>query len=70
MRRLAAAVVLVLALAGCGVDNVGQPTDRDGADRSVKGSVQVIVVDGVEREYVCFRYTTANRGGLWCERTH
>lgn len=59
------AITLAVLFAACG--SSAQPSKAT-ANNAVRGSVQHIVVAGQERTYVCFAYTTSDRGGLWCER--
>lgn len=50
-----------------GVTAITTTTSSPKSNGAIHGSVQTITVDGQKREYVCFTYTTVNRGGLWCQ---
>lgn len=62
----ASVIVAAMLFAGCGSSD--QQPSKATPNGAVRGSVQHITVLGHERTYVCFAYTTSDRGGLWCER--
>lgn len=73
LKFLVALAFLLIFATACGIFVAacgGPPSggSKDAPNGSVVGSVQTIVVGGQTRKYVCFTYTTTDRGGLWCER--
>lgn len=76
------AIVCIVGLAACGSSKESSYSNNDsprrsspqaaeketGSNGAIVGSVQTVRLDGYTRKYVCFTYTTVDRGGLWCER--
>jgi hypothetical protein len=61
MKRILAVLAFAF-LVGCGSDQPGSSSS------SQPDSLVPATVEFNGRTYICIRYTTQDRGGLWCER--
>lgn len=58
MKKLIGLVAILLTFTACQDSQI---------NRSGKGPLQPSIVDIKGHTLLCVRYTTAGRGGLWCE---